>query len=155
MDDSNKTTATGLVVVGVDGSQASKDALRWALRYARSTGATVRAVAAWEFPYSFAWPVMTDIDLEGETERGLKETIEEAVTAYPDVTIHAAVVEGAPAPVLAAAAEHAELLVVGSRGHGAFAGMLLGSVSQHCVHHAACSVVVVRPHQAERVERKS
>jgi nucleotide-binding universal stress UspA family protein len=150
MDGSNDTaTTTGVVVVGVDGSEASKDALRWALRYARLTGATVRAVAAWQYPYSFAWPVATDIDLEGETRRTLKETIEEVAASYPDVTVDSVVAKGAPAYVLTTAAKHADLLVVGSRGHGAFAGMLLGSVSQHCVHHAACSVVVVRPNKPE------
>jgi len=149
MSSDNDVTTAGAVVVGVDGSPASKDALRWALRYARVTGTTVRAVTAWHYPYSFAWMALPEVDLEGGTQRALKETIDEVAAAYPDVAVNPEVVEGVPPSVLITAARDAELLVVGSRGHGAFAGMLLGSVSQHCVHHATCPVVVVRPHGEE------
>lgn len=143
----SNAVGAGMVVVGVDGSEASKDALRWAIRYARMAGATVQAVTAWHYPASFGWapsPAIPQMDLEGEARQALKETVEQVLGATEPVTIQTQVVEGPPALMLLKAAEDADLLVVGSRGHGAFAGMLLGSVSGHCVHHAACPVVVVR-----------
>jgi nucleotide-binding universal stress UspA family protein len=142
---SQRPTGAGVVVVGVDGSQASKDALRWALGYARLAGASVHAVTAWQYPPSYAWApaVLDQVDLEGDARRMLKETIEEVVTADGDVVVQSEVVQGSPGLVLVRAAANAEALVVGSGGHGALAGMLLGSVSEHCVHHATCPVVVV------------
>jgi nucleotide-binding universal stress UspA family protein len=146
----SKDTKGGVVVVGVDGSEASRDALRWAIRYARMTGATVRAITVWHFPASFGWgpvPAVPEMDLEADARAALKETIEAAADTGEPVTIQTEVVEGPPALMLLRAAAHADLLVVGSRGHGAFAGMLLGSVSEHCVHHATCPVMVIRhPH---------
>jgi nucleotide-binding universal stress UspA family protein len=71
----------------------------------------------------------------------------------PPVTVRATVAEGHPADVLVRAARGADLLVVGSRGHGGFAGSLLGSVSQYCVHHAACPVLVVRDAGTGQQER--
>lgn len=136
-----------VVVVGVDGSEASKQALRWAVRYARMAGVSVRAVTAWHYPASFGWgptPAIPEMDLEGDARQALKATVEQVVGAGEPVTIQTQVVEGPPALMLLRAAESADLLVIGSRGHGAFAGMLLGSVSQHCVHHATCPVVVIR-----------
>jgi nucleotide-binding universal stress UspA family protein len=146
----SRETPGGVVVVGVDGSESSKDALRWAMRYARMAGATVRAVTVWHFPASFGWgpvPAIPEMDLEADARAALKETVEAVAGAEEPVTIQTEVVEGPPALMLLRAAAGAELLVVGSRGHGAFAGMLLGSVSEHCVHHATCPVVVIRhPH---------
>lgn len=88
-------------------------------------------------------PLDTD-DIETAATKALDETITEVAGARPDVVIRRRVVRGHPAQVLLDAADGAELIVVGSRGHGGFAGALLGSVSQHCVHHANCPVVVVR-----------
>jgi nucleotide-binding universal stress UspA family protein len=141
---------TGRIVVGVDGSGGSKVALRWAMSQARLTGSTVEAVAAWQEPaqygYGYGWPPAA---YEGEsiatiTAKVLDATIAEvsALTEQP-VAVLARVVEGHAAQVLAEAATGARLLVVGSRGHGTFAGIMLGSVSQHCVQHAPCPVVVV------------
>ena len=143
----SRDTNGGVVVVGVDGSEVSKDALRWAIGYARMAGATVRVVTVWHFPASFGWgpvPAIPEMDLEADARAALKETIEAVADAGAPVTIQTEVVEGPPALMLMRAAAGADLLVVGSRGHGAFAGMLLGSVSEHCVHHATCPVVVIR-----------
>jgi nucleotide-binding universal stress UspA family protein len=74
----------------------------------------------------------------------LDHALEAVRLAYPDITIRPVVVEGHPAPVLVEAAKGADLLVVGSRGHGEFSGMLLGSVSQHCTHHVSCPITIVR-----------
>lgn len=135
------------IVVGVDGSRGSETALRWALAQAQLTGATVEAVAAWQNPamigYSYGW-VPTPYEGESiaaETERVLAQTVADVARA-PDRT-RTAVTEGPSAEVLLKAATGADMLVVGSRGHGTFAGMVLGSVSQHCVQHAPCAVVVI------------
>ncbi len=150
---SNITTPEHLIVVGVDGSNASKDALRWASDQADLTGASLRAIMTWEVPigaYGLAITVPPDLNLESDSRRVLDQAIAETLGEDVAAKVRSAVVEGHPAVELLRAAEDAELLVVGSRGHGAFAGMLLGSVSEHCVSHAPCPVVVVRhsPHPA-------
>jgi nucleotide-binding universal stress UspA family protein len=139
----------GVVVVGVDGSDASKDALAWAGRYARLTGSTLHAVTAWQIPAELAFVAVPELDPEGDARRLLKEAIGEVLEGGQPVTLRTSVVQGPPALVLEQRAGAADLLVVGSRGHGALTGMLLGSVSEHCVHHAGCPVVVVH-HRKEQ-----
>jgi nucleotide-binding universal stress UspA family protein len=141
---------TRRIVVGVDGSHGSKVALQWAMAQAHLIDATVEAVATWQEPamygYSYGWPPAT---YEGEsiatiTAKVLDATIAEvSATVEQPATVLPRVVEGHAAQVLPATATGAQLLVVGSRGHGTFAGIMLGSVSQHCVQHAPCPVVVV------------
>jgi len=133
------------IVVGVDGSVPSKAALAWAVRQARLTGATVDAVIAWEIPstYGFTMPV-GGVDFEGTAAQVAADAIAEVSRADEPVTIRTKVVQGHPARVLLDASAGAELLVIGSRGHGGFVEALLGSVGQHCVHHATCPVVVIR-----------
>ncbi|BCB83042.1 universal stress protein [Phytohabitans suffuscus] len=139
----------GRIVVGVDGSEASKDALRWAVRQAQLTGASVDAVIAWEFPaYYYGWAPAEALDLSAVTREALRTAVDEALGEERTVAVRELVVEGNPARVLIDAVKDASLLVVGSRGHGGFAGALLGSVSQHCAQHATCPVVVVRHHSA-------
>ncbi len=130
------------VVVGVDGSRASAAALEWAGRYAERIGARVLGVTAWHSPASAMWSIDAT-ELQSAAEEVLEGALKEARSAHPDVEYSGIVDEGLAAPVLLTAAGTADLLVVGSRGHGAFAGMLIGSVSMHCVHHARCPVVVV------------
>ncbi len=143
------------IVVGVDGSESSLAALRWAVRQGGFTGATVDAVAAWEYPAAMAgygWvaiPPTADLDFSEIAAKTLAEAISRAVDPASDVKISPRVAEGTPAGVLLEAAKDAELLVVGSRGHGGFAGALLGSVSQHCVSHATCPVLVLRSAPAD------
>jgi nucleotide-binding universal stress UspA family protein len=139
------------IVVGVDGSEHAKTALHWAIDQARLTDATVEAVTAWQDPamsgFSYGWsPMLFDGDsIATLTQKTLDETVAE-VTGQDDgrpVPINTRVVQGHPAQVLLNAAAGAHVLVLGSRGHGTFAGILLGSVSQHCVQHAPCPVVIV------------
>jgi nucleotide-binding universal stress UspA family protein len=138
------------IVVGVDGSSGSKTALRWAMTQARLTDATVEAITTWQeqvlngFAYGYAPVAFDEEDLATAMRKILDATIAE-VSAGLDrpVTVLTRVTEGHPAQVLLDAAAGAQLLVLGSRGHGTFAGILLGSVSQHCVQHAPCPVVVV------------
>jgi nucleotide-binding universal stress UspA family protein len=135
------------IVVGVDGSVPSKAALAWAVKQARLTGATVEAVIAWELPATYGYPVpvpVPDIDYGGLAAEVLAGAIAEASRPGEPVKIRSTVAEGNAAGVLLDASAGAELLVVGSRGHGAFTEALLGSVGQHCVHHASCPVVVIR-----------
>ena len=136
----------GRIVVGVDGSPASEEALRWALGQARLTGQPVDAVTSWSMPVTFgeAAGALMSIDWQGEATRTLESTVAKAVEPPDADRVSQRAVQGHPAQVLLDAAADAALLVVGSRGLGGVRGMLLGSVSQHVVARAACPVVVVR-----------
>jgi len=136
------------IVVGVDGSPGSVRALKFALDEARVRGDDVTAVAAWHLPaavYESAWaPVAVDPqDFEKVAQAALDRSLDEAGAAETGVSVTRLVREGQAADVLVAEAREADLLVVGSRGLGGFKGLLLGSVSQQCVHHAGCPVVIV------------
>jgi nucleotide-binding universal stress UspA family protein len=144
------SSGSQLVVVGVDGSAGSLAALAWAGQYAAVTGATVRAVRAWHYPAA-AGEAPTGVapdSIRGETEQQMQTVLDEAVAKTfggdPPAKLETRMSYGHPAQVLIEASREAGLLVVGSRGHGAFTGMLLGSVSIHCVTGAFCPVVVVR-----------
>jgi len=143
---SGGSSMSGLIVVGVDGSEPSIEALKWAAHQARLTGAALEVIATWEYPTSLgwspAWP--PDWDPAGVATKALGEVIEKVLGRDADLEIRQRVIEGNAAPALVSAARHADLLVVGSRGHGAFAGMLLGSVSEHCATHSPCPVVIIR-----------
>jgi nucleotide-binding universal stress UspA family protein len=139
----------GRVVVGVDGSPGSRQALDWAVRETRLRGTVLHVVVAWQHPQSYAgniWGLGLDpsFDVEvagaaaGEAARLTREAVAEV-----NVTTTSAAVEGHPARVLLDEVSPEDLLVVGSRGRGGFVGALIGSVSQHLVAHATCPVVVV------------
>lgn len=135
---------SAVIVVGVDGSAGCVDALRWAIRQAQATGAQVRAVAAWHVPASFDYgPTFDDFDWKAFAQKNADAAVAEASTAGQPVTVMTKVVQGHPGTVLVEDSREADLLVVGSRGHGTAVGMLLGSVSLYCVHHATCPIVVV------------
>ncbi|HTW04371.1 MAG TPA: universal stress protein [Streptosporangiaceae bacterium] len=131
--------------MGVDGSDPAKAALAWAIRQGRLTGATIEGVIAWEPPvnYGYPIPVVPSTDFE-QLARDVTLAISDVSSPDDQVPIRWKVVEGNAAQVLLDASAGADLLVVGSRGHGGFVEALLGSVGQHCVHHATCPVVVIR-----------
>ena len=137
------------VVVGVDGSQESIEALAWAARYATATGATITAVHAWHYPAAGPVPAgRPPQPITDQVRATMQETLDKALTevfgtATPD-NADTKVAYGHPAMVLVNESQGADLLIVGNRGHGAFHGMMLGSVSIHCVSNATCPVVVVR-----------
>jgi len=140
----------GSIVVGVDGSPHSKAALRWAVTQARRVGARVEAISAWQQPATVGYPYGWSPDLhDGDiiaivAEKVLDEAVAEVNGQLEaPVEIHATVVHGNPADVLLEAAVGAQMLVVGSRGHGTYVGILLGSVSRQCVKHAPCPVLIV------------
>ena len=134
------------IVVGVDGSDTARSALRWALDEARVRQAEVDVVHAWHVPYTGAYPYTTAVldphEYQIEERKLLDEVVDGAdVTGVPSV--ERILAPGQAAHMLVAAAKGADLLVVGSRGRGGFSGLLLGSVSQQVVHHAPCPVVVI------------
>jgi nucleotide-binding universal stress UspA family protein len=137
--------SNGKIYVGVDGSPSSQQALRWAARQAELTGDELHALIAWSFPDIYAWaPVDNGIDWAANAQEALEQAISGALDPAAAERVQRHVIQGYPARVLLEAAADADLLVVGSRGHGGFTGMLLGSVSQHAVTHAHCPVVVIR-----------
>ena len=133
------------IVVGVDGSESSKAALRWAIGQAKRTGASVDAVTAWRYPAGYGWgPVASGLDLEGEARSILTEALGEVSALYPEVPVRPLIAEGHTVEVLVRAAKDADLLVTGSHGHSGLAKALVGSVSLNCVLHARCPVLVLR-----------
>jgi nucleotide-binding universal stress UspA family protein len=139
-----------LVVVGVDGSAESVAALRWAARYATAAGARVQALLAWHYPGAVGGPPtgITPEPVRDQTEEQMHQALDEAIAkayAGQDASgVEKSTAYGHPAQALIEISREADLLVVGSHGHGAFTGMLVGSVSIHCVTNAYCPVVVVR-----------
>jgi nucleotide-binding universal stress UspA family protein len=136
----------GVIVVGVDGSDASRDAVGWALGQAVLTGASLRTVASWRWP-NYLTRIPPGVDPAADTAQTLDETVAAALAAtegVQQVEISRRVVEGPAGPALLTQAEDAQLLVVGAQGRAAFPGMLLGSVAEYCVRNGNCPVVVVR-----------
>lgn len=137
------------IVVGVDGSEGSIDALRWASGEAALRKAKLRAVIVWEYAYAYGAMepafVIPSETLEKEARTTLEKTIA-AAFADPAVaaSVERVVTSGSASKAMIDASENADLLVVGARGHGGFLGLLLGSTSDQVVKHAACPVVVVR-----------
>jgi nucleotide-binding universal stress UspA family protein len=148
------TAQGGTMVVGVDGSEPSRSAARWAVEEARLRGARLVAVHAWSYmpslPVDSLDPMLASPDfgeaLGRDAERFVDEEVERLRADAPGVEIEARAVEGPAAAVLGDVAKGADLLVLGTRGHGGFSGLLLGSVSQQVSHHAPCPLVLV-PHR--------
>ena len=143
---------SGRVVVGIDGSDTSRRAARWAAHEARLRGAKLEIVSAWHVPlYGYAHlgsvtAVSQDIaeGLVENAEEHLAEAGREARAEAGDIELETIAAEGQPAHVLLQVSEGADLLVVGSRGLGGFRELVLGSVSQQCAQHASCPVVIIR-----------
>jgi nucleotide-binding universal stress UspA family protein len=141
---------SGTIVVGVDGSEGSRAALRWALAEAALRDATVQAVITWQSPtYAYTGVAVMPpvVELAEAAEAALTDTLAaESASLPPDqagVSIEPVVAEGPTASILIERSREADLLVVGSRGFGGFRGLLLGSVSHQCASHSHCPVVVV------------
>lgn len=141
--------ADGPVVVGVDGSDLSTEAVAFAFEEADRRDASLVAVHAWLFPTPVGpgdiLPLVYDLDAaEGEEERTLAESIAGFADRYPQVPVRHRVVRGSPGRVLVEASKRAQLVVVGAHGRGAFGGLLLGSVSHAVLHHGHSPLVIVR-----------
>jgi nucleotide-binding universal stress UspA family protein len=144
----NEELVSRRIVVGVDGSTASERAVRWAATEAERRGAALDVVHAWMTPYPpnpfehFADPAPFEAQGAEILDRATKSLV---VSSPLNIQPRPVLVREYPSKALVHSAEGAELLVVGSRGRGGFSGLLLGSVSQSCAHHAPCPVAVI-PH---------
>jgi nucleotide-binding universal stress UspA family protein len=140
---------TSRIVIGYDGSESAQRALEWATEEAKLRNVELEIVAAWEFTnvvygYGYVPQILPSLEEEARNaaEKLLAERAEDVRKAGVEVVTHAR--HGQAADELAEAAKDAALLVVGSRGHGGFAGLLLGSVSAQLAHHAPCPLVIIR-----------
>jgi nucleotide-binding universal stress UspA family protein len=139
------TPPTGRVVVGVDDSDCAQLAVAFAFRQAAARDAAVHIVRAWKpLPPKPNGPSLIAERVAAAEQRALDELTTRWQQDFPDVTVTGKLVAQHPVQALTQESEHAQLLVVGSRGRGALRGALLGSVSQHLLRHASCPVAVVR-----------
>ncbi|NRQ33347.1 universal stress protein [Nonomuraea sp. NN258] len=138
----------GEIVVGVDGSDAGRRAVGFAFQEAGLRVARLRAVQAWAWPQAGGFDP-ADEQAEREARRTLSATLAEFRERHPDVPVSEELSHGHPVEVLKEASATADLLVVGTRGHGTFAGLVMGSVSQAMLHHAGCPVAVIRARPGE------
>jgi nucleotide-binding universal stress UspA family protein len=135
------------IVVGIDGSDNAKQALRWAAKQAGYTGASLDLVGAWEYPATYGWVAVPNeyYDLAGLTQKAIDDAVSDVFGDDVPASVSSRVIQGHAAEVLVEASKGAELLVLGSRGYGGFTDALLGSVSTYAVHHAHGAVTIVRP----------
>jgi nucleotide-binding universal stress UspA family protein len=132
------------IVVGVDGSEPSRHALQWAQFMAHALGAAIDAVMVWEITAAMAaagW--VDDWNPEKETAEQLRTTLAEVLGSSPPVPVRPMIRRGSAAHELIQASQGAQLLIVGSRGHGGFSGLLLGSVSSAAAQHAHCPIMII------------
>jgi nucleotide-binding universal stress UspA family protein len=149
---STTSSAANRIVVGVDGSEPSEVALRWAADEARLRGIGLHVVSCWDFP-ALPWgPYQPPLSAEGlaadTREMAEKEIVNVLGSSFEDVDVSVEVILGAASLRLLDFGRIAEMIVVGSRGRGGFTGLLLGSVSQHLAEHARCPVVIVHSEEA-------
>jgi nucleotide-binding universal stress UspA family protein len=155
------TAPSARILVGVDGSEGSRTALAAAVEEAARTGAAVEAVVT--YAAADFWTDLTSVvvptadEIRSSLLEHTQQLVDEVLTQLPDrpeaaaPTVRTTVVEGTAGEVLVHRARSADLLVVGSRGRGAFRGLLLGSVALHCAMHAPCPVMVVHPQRSRSV----
>jgi nucleotide-binding universal stress UspA family protein len=137
----------GSIIVGVDGSPESSNALRWAVDEAKLRGAQLKAVHCWLYPVGIGIDVYTlppEEVMESSAASALDVAIDAALEGVDGVPpIERVIVNGSPGHVLAMMSDDAELVVVGTRGHGGFTGLLMGSAANQVAHHAKCPAVLI------------
>ncbi len=134
------------IVVGIDGSSSSAATLDWAARQAALTQSSLDVLITWEWPLvglGGMSPLPADYDPARDAAKLLRDLLRVVQLDHPDIAIHPAVCEGRAAPALLEASKTADLLVVGTHGHGELSAALFGSVSEDCAHHATCPVAIV------------
>jgi nucleotide-binding universal stress UspA family protein len=144
-DTTDHPSSADRIVIGVDGSAASVEALRWAATYATAFDCKLEAITTWCYPNDYGYALggegwRPDQDAAVALDGAIKQAFGDAVPAGLTRQVR----EGHAARILTDASEGARLLVLGSRGHGGFTGLLLGSVSTYCAEHAHCPVVIDR-----------
>lgn len=154
-DDRHHPHGFSRIVVGVDGSESSIDALRTAEGIAEAFGAQLDVVCVWTYPISRYTMVPPDWYPDRDAARTVHDAADAVFGEVKPDRVHLSIVEGAPARVLIEESDTADLVVTGSRGHGGFAGLLLGSVSSALAAHAHCPVLIVHPHAEARTDRDS
>ncbi len=146
--DNGAVTSTPRIVVGIDGSAPSLNALQWAARQAELTNATLEVIMTWDWPFAYGrTPMLHESDPVGESRRTFEAAISKIQHEHPSLQVSPKLEHCHPAKALIDASKGADVLVVGSRGHGEFAGMVLGSVSQHCATKAQCPILIHREAQ--------
>ena len=146
--DTAHRTRVGRIVVGVDGSPAAEVALEHAIREAEAWGAELTAVAGVPIGTGTSYLAWLPAAVDHETvlhdvAEGLDVVVDRALTGHPDLQVRRHVLDGTGAQLLTEFSSAVDLIVVGSRGRGGFAGLLLGSTSQAVLHHSTCPVMVV------------
>lgn len=132
-----------VVIVGVDGSESSKHALRWAARLARIEDARIEVVGTWQYPYAYGWAALpVEYSPKDDIEKVLNDVVDEVFETGRPNGLHVSVLEGDPARVLIELSQDALVVVVGSRGRGGFAGLVLGSVSRKVAELSKCPVLI-------------
>jgi nucleotide-binding universal stress UspA family protein len=139
------TSGSQTVIAAVDGSEESARALRWAAEYVQRVGGLVHAISVWHQPVQFGYRLPTsDEELEQRARTSLDEVVASVKAEFPDVDLRPRLLRGHVVDELVGLSMQADLLVLGNKGHGAFTGMMVGSVALKLVHHARCPVLVVR-----------
>jgi len=139
------------IVVGVDGSDPSRAALQWAVEEARLRGAQLEILLAAPLPRTYLDPIIFPPPPVADVRAAAREQLDQIVDSVDTsgCIVERIVAVGGAAELLREASQGASLLVVGSRGRGGFAGLLLGSVAQQCIAHASCPVAVITGHRPE------
>lgn len=148
-------TNTDPIIVGVDGSESSIAALRHAARLAGVLDAPLEAITTWVYPPYVDYALLGDWSPEEHARAALDDAVAVAFGGEPPARLTTKTLPGTPADALIAASRNAQMLVLGSRGHGGFAGLLLGSVSNACAAHARCPVLIVRADAAGSDDRSA
>lgn len=144
------------ILVGVDGSDSSIEALRRAATIATALDAPIEAITTWEYPALLeSYYPSEDWSPEEDAKQVLSDAVEQAFDGAPPPRLSTRILHGPPARTLIEASEGAFMLVLGSRGHGGFAGLLLGSVSTACAHHSHCPVLIMRGTPATGTDKRS
>lgn len=151
-------TSTQRIVVGVDGSDPSLAALQQAAELAISLNCSLEAITTWDYTYGYdpgytKWSPDAGVYPQGEAEKTLTAAIARAFPHSPPLPIDTRVIRGPAAGVLIDESKHARMLVLGSRGHGGFMGLLLGSVSAACSAHAECPVLIIHTAKDDKKEK--
>jgi len=152
--DKNAPGTGGSIVVGVDGSDASVAALRWAVTEAAVTGQEVRAVTAWTYlsPLDPGSDDAHRAQMESRHDAQLNDLVRKVAQGHPGVAVRCVIVEDDPAGALLDASRGADLLVLGSHGTGKLLRAFVGSVSTRCLNKASCPVVIIPAHATDRLK---